>query len=223
MSEGALARRAALGTEQLALAERAIASSAHAVLAVDSRGRVLLANSKAAELLGYSSAELVGIQIEALIPARFWSGHRRHTARYLEQPTVRIGGRKACAARKDGTEIAVEVILSPFETEQGVVVLTVLKERGDGLTVERALALAEQALPGRQQQESARAERPDLSGRELEVLQLAANGRTNKEIGAELRISPHTVQKHFTSLFLKFGTSSRSEACARAIREGLID
>ena len=90
-------------------------------------------------------------------------------------------------------------------------------------TAEQALALAEQALPGRQQQGSARAERPDLTGRELEVLQLAANGRTNKEIGADLRISPHTVQKHFTSLFLKLGTSSRSEACARAIREGLID
>lgn len=223
MSEGALARRAALGTEQLALAEQAIASSAHAVLAVDSRGRVLLANGKAAELLGYSPGELVGIQLEALIPARFWSEHRRHRARYLEQPCVRTTGRKVSAARKDGTEIAVELILSPFETEQGVVVLTILRERGDCETAEQALALAEQALPGRQQQESARAERPDLSGRELEVLQLAANGRTNKEIGADLRISPHTVQKHFTSLFLKLGTSSRSEACARAIREGLID
>lgn len=213
----------ALGTEELALAERAIASSAHAVLAVDSRGRVLLANSEASRLLGYSSAELVGIQIEALIPARLWTRHRQHTARYLEQPCVRAPGRNVSAARKDGTEIAVELILSPFETEQGVVVLAVIKERSWHQTAERALALAERALPGRQEQESARAERPELSGRELEVLQLAAQGRTNKEIGAELRISPHTVQKHFTSLFLKLGTSSRSEACARAIREGLID
>lgn len=167
VSEDALGERAALGTEQLALAERTIASSAHAVLAADSRGRVLLANRKAAELFGYSPAELAGIQIEALIQARLWSRHRQHTARYFEQPSVRTTDRKACVAQKDGTEIAVELILSPFETEQGVVVLAVIKERRRRQTAERALALAEQDLQAREPGESAPAERPDLSGREL--------------------------------------------------------
>ena len=62
-----------------------------------------------------------------------------------------------------------------------------------------------------------------LSGREQEVLQLVAGGSTNKEIAVTLRISAYTVQKHVSSVLLKLNTVSRSEACARAIREQLID
>lgn len=223
MSGDAIGGRSANGTGQLALAERVIASSAHAILAVDSRGKVLLANGKAADLFGYSQAELVGIHVDALMPARLLSKFRQLQERYLNQPAVRALGHSFPAARKDGTEVEIEWSLSPFETDQGVVVLAVLRERGGCQTAKQALALAEQGLQAREQGESAPEERPDLSGRELDVLQLAAKGRTNKEIGADLRISPNTVQKHFTSLFLKLSTSSRSEACCRAIREGLID
>lgn len=61
-----------------------------------------------------------------------------------------------------------------------------------------------------------------FSARELQVLQLAAQGSTNKEIAYRLGISDRTVQFHLNSIFNKTGTSSRTEAAALAIKNGWI-
>jgi DNA-binding NarL/FixJ family response regulator len=57
-----------------------------------------------------------------------------------------------------------------------------------------------------------------LSPREFEVLTLAAQGLTNKEIAYRLRLSERTVQFHMNSIFNKTSTNSRTEAVALAIR-----
>jgi DNA-binding CsgD family transcriptional regulator len=57
-----------------------------------------------------------------------------------------------------------------------------------------------------------------LSPRELDVLRLAGAGRTNKEIGAELYLSEHTVRNYLSSVFAKLGVSRRSEVAALAAR-----
>jgi DNA-binding NarL/FixJ family response regulator len=62
----------------------------------------------------------------------------------------------------------------------------------------------------------------ELTERELEVLKLAARGRSNKEIAAELFLSARTVQHHLTSIFTKLGVSSRTEAVLHALRMGWI-
>ena len=69
--------------------------------------------------------------------------------------------------------------------------------------------------------------RPDttvepLTGRELEVLRLAAKGYTNKAIGAELSISDRTVQGHLAKIYDKLGAASRTEAVMRAVALGWI-
>jgi two-component system NarL family response regulator len=61
-----------------------------------------------------------------------------------------------------------------------------------------------------------------LSGREIEVLQRVAAGKSNKEIGAELFISEGTVKTHVKSIFSKLDVVSRTEAVATATRRGLI-
>ena len=61
-----------------------------------------------------------------------------------------------------------------------------------------------------------------LTERELEVLSLAALGKTNKLIGAELEISDRTVQGHLARIFAKLGANSRTEAVTTALRLGLI-
>lgn len=63
----------------------------------------------------------------------------------------------------------------------------------------------------------------DLSPRELEVLRVAASGRTNKEIARDLDISPRTVQVHLANIFAKIGVGSRTEAVLHGIKRGWID
>lgn len=61
-----------------------------------------------------------------------------------------------------------------------------------------------------------------LSERQLEILQLLADGKTNKEIGRQLDVSAETVKSHLKILFRKLDVSSRSECVKRAITEKLI-
>ncbi len=61
-----------------------------------------------------------------------------------------------------------------------------------------------------------------LSGREQEVLDLLAEGLSNKLIAQGLNISEHTVKTHVASIFVKLGASSRTEAVSQAIRRGLV-
>jgi DNA-binding NarL/FixJ family response regulator len=61
-----------------------------------------------------------------------------------------------------------------------------------------------------------------LSERELEVLDLIAEGQSNKLIAHALGISEHTVKTHVASIMAKLGASSRTEAVSQAIRRGLV-
>ena len=61
-----------------------------------------------------------------------------------------------------------------------------------------------------------------LTPRELEVLQLAAEGDSVEEIAATLILSPGTVRTHLGSIYGKLGAKSRTAAVATALRQGLI-
>lgn len=61
-----------------------------------------------------------------------------------------------------------------------------------------------------------------LSGREVEVLRLAARGLSNQDIANELCLSLRTVQAHLGHIFNKLQVSSRTEAVVRALKEGWI-
>jgi DNA-binding CsgD family transcriptional regulator/tetratricopeptide (TPR) repeat protein len=62
-----------------------------------------------------------------------------------------------------------------------------------------------------------------LSGREVEVLRLAARGMSNREIGDRLVISEHTVARHLQNIFIKLGVSSRTAATSFALEHGLLE
>ena len=67
-----------------------------------------------------------------------------------------------------------------------------------------------------------RAQEYGLSNREMEVLQLLSEGKTNKQIAKDLWISEQTVKTHVSHLFDKLGTSDRTETVAHALRSGLV-
>jgi DNA-binding NarL/FixJ family response regulator len=55
------------------------------------------------------------------------------------------------------------------------------------------------------------------------VLQLAADGSSDKKIASDLRLSPYTVQAHLRHIYEKLEVSSRTGACMRAVKEGLLE
>jgi DNA-binding NarL/FixJ family response regulator len=61
-----------------------------------------------------------------------------------------------------------------------------------------------------------------LTGREREVLRLVAEGRSNKQIGARLRITERTVKFHVTSILAKLGADNRAQAVAIAKERRMI-
>jgi two-component system, NarL family, response regulator YdfI len=61
-----------------------------------------------------------------------------------------------------------------------------------------------------------------LTPREREVLEMLAEGLSNKEIAWRMRISEHTVKFHVASIFAKLDVSTRTEAVMRGIRKGLV-
>jgi DNA-binding NarL/FixJ family response regulator len=67
-----------------------------------------------------------------------------------------------------------------------------------------------------------RASQPTLTFRELQVLELLATGKRNKEIADDLGISGDTARAHIKSIFLKFNVHDRTAALAEALRRGII-
>ena len=99
-------------------------------------------------------------------------------------------------------------------------------ESGAASSFETAVRLFEQIgarLDAREVPTDRKAELPaGLTAREVEVLCLVARGLTNNEIAAELFLSPKTVSRHLSNIFLKIGASSRSRAAAFAIEHRLV-
>ena len=94
---------------------------------------------------------------------------------------------------------------------------------GEGLWVGAPSLLGDLIrLSGRRESSSEDSLVEPLTARELEVIQLMAQGLANKQIALALGISEHTVKFHLSSLYAKLGISSRTEAVKRGIELGLI-
>jgi DNA-binding NarL/FixJ family response regulator len=61
-----------------------------------------------------------------------------------------------------------------------------------------------------------------LTEREVEVLKLLASGKANKQIASSLFVSEKTVKAHVSSILMKLGVQSRTQAALHAVRTGLV-
>jgi two-component system NarL family response regulator len=98
-----------------------------------------------------------------------------------------------------------------------------------GMSVEELISTIRSVHQGRTRIPAAIAEKlaerlagPQLTNRELEVLQLIVRGRSNKEIGIDLSISEATVKSHINTLLSKLGVSDRTQASTAAIQRGIV-
>lgn len=94
---------------------------------------------------------------------------------------------------------------------------------GELLSAIRAVAAGQKRIPAEVAAKLAeRMTSPELTARELEVLQLVVTGQSNKEIGAALAIAEGTVRAHLNSIFQKLDALDRTHAVTIAIRRGLV-
>jgi len=101
-----------------------------AIVIVDADGIITLMNAQSESMFGYQRSELIGSPIEVLVPGRFSGDHAGHRTRYSEDPAPRAMGigLELFAVRKDGTELPVEISLSPFHTETGLLVTAAIRD-----------------------------------------------------------------------------------------------
>jgi len=110
---------------------RALLESApDGIVVVDSGGMIVIVNSQTERLFGYTRQELIGQPIEMLVPKRFKSSHVGDRTAYLNHPKLRPmgAGRSLTGLTKEGKEFPVEISLSPLVTDQGRMVMSIVRD-----------------------------------------------------------------------------------------------
>lgn len=148
--------------QQVALAERSIRTlreqhaadarfrdllegAPDAMVIADHGGNIVIVNAQTEKLFGYPREELLGKPVEMLVPARFREAYRRA---YTDDPRTREmgSGMELFGKRKDGSELPIEMSLSPLEMEQGQLVSSTIRDVSERKRNEIALRSANREL-----------------------------------------------------------------------------
>jgi PAS domain S-box-containing protein len=120
------------------------AANPDAHLVADGSGNIVLANPAACTMFGYANAELVGLNVDALVPDSIRPRHAAYRAGYAHQPRSRpMGtGMELVAKRRDGSVVMVEISLSPLVGQGPALVVAAIRGIADYPRVKQALQRA---------------------------------------------------------------------------------
>jgi PAS domain S-box-containing protein len=172
---------------------------------IDGERVIVDANPAIADLLGYERSEMIGRSMLDFIPR---AEHEHHRMAWAQLQAVGEQTIDRTLLARDGREIPVQYAGT----------LTELPDHGAlGVYV----AIEVRSAPEREDEAPA-AQRPPLTARESEVVQLVALGKTGTDIATELHLSPETVRTHVRNAMAKTGTRTRAQLVATAFSDRLI-
>jgi PAS domain S-box-containing protein len=118
-----------------------------ALLLVDQAGSIVMANHAAASLLGYQPGEMGGLPVDALVPDSIRPRHAAYRHAYGQAPRTRPMGTQMelVARRKDGSEVMVEIALSPLQGHRVPLVVAAIRDVAGYPRVKQALQRARYA------------------------------------------------------------------------------
>jgi PAS domain S-box-containing protein len=127
----------------------AVDAALSGILMTDSEGRIVLVNRQIESMFGYEREEMLGRPVEMLLPERFRGAHPGDRATFMTSPRVRsMGlGRDLHGLRKDGTEVPLEIGLTPVATDAGMFVLSTMVDLSARERAEERFRLAVESSP----------------------------------------------------------------------------
>src|SRR5688572_13023382 len=120
-----------------------------AMVGVNREGVIVMVNVQTEAVFGYTREDLLGQQIEILVPERVKDVHPTHRTDYFLEPRTRPMGAdlELAGRRADGTEFPAEISLSSFETEEGQVALAAIRDITERLKAEDTFQAMLDAAP----------------------------------------------------------------------------
>jgi len=196
---------------------RALVESAFEGIVISRAGKILEANESFARMFGYELPEVIGLSPVEMTTPESAELIFNNAQSGFEKPYEITG------VKKDGATFSIEVLGKNCVYQGREARITAFRDITEIKRAEEARQQAREELEGRVEHQILRRNPYGLTFRELTVLHLVAAGKSDKEIGIDLGISPLTARKHLSNILAKMDAGSRTEAVARGIREGLLD